>query len=143
MVSVAGVSVIALQPSPASAAAGFSVVADRPRATGAVSAAPRSGGAVMTGTSWLLVVHRRVRPHRDRSHGPTERLTRSFPGATVSGMSRAPEPSFVQLLTEQVRHEFTASQQYIAIAVWFDGHDLPRLATHFYLQSVEERNHAM
>ena len=58
-------------------------------------------------------------------------------------MSRAPEPSFVQLLTEQVRHEFTASQQYIAIAVWFDGHDLPRLATHFYLQSVEERNHAM
>ena len=58
-------------------------------------------------------------------------------------MSRAPEPSFVQLLTEQVRHEFTASQQYIAIAVWFDGHDLPRLATHFYAQSVEERNHAM
>jgi ferritin len=58
-------------------------------------------------------------------------------------MSRAPEPSFVQLLIEQVRHEFTASQQYIAIAVWFDGHDLPRLATHFYLQSVEERNHAM
>jgi ferritin len=51
--------------------------------------------------------------------------------------------SFVELLAEQVRHEFTASQQYIAIAVWFDGHDLPRLATHFYQQSVEERNHAM
>src|SRR5690606_25500752 len=33
--------------------------------------------------------------------------------------------------------------QYIAIAVWFDGHDLPRLAAHFYAQSVEERNHAM
>jgi len=58
-------------------------------------------------------------------------------------MSRAPEPSFVQLLTEQVRHEFTASQQYIAIAVWFDDHDLPRLAAQFYRQSVEERNHAM
>jgi bacterioferritin B len=53
------------------------------------------------------------------------------------------EATFVQLLTEQVRHEFTASQQYVAIAVWFDGRDLPRLATHFYLQSVEERNHAM
>ena len=58
-------------------------------------------------------------------------------------MSPAPEPSFVQLLTEQVRHEFTASQQYIAIAVWFDGHDLPRLATHFYAQSVEDRDWAL
>src|SRR6478672_1256099 len=58
-------------------------------------------------------------------------------------MSRPSEASFVELLTQQVRHEFTASQQYIAIAVWFDGHDLPRLATHFYQQSVEERNHAM
>ncbi len=51
--------------------------------------------------------------------------------------------SFVTLLGEQVRHEFTASQQYIAIAVWFDDLDLPRLAEHFYAQSVEERNHAM
>lgn len=50
---------------------------------------------------------------------------------------------FAQLLREQVRHEFTASQQYIAIAVWFDDRDLPRLAAHFYAQSVEERNHAM
>lgn len=58
-------------------------------------------------------------------------------------MPRPSEASFVELLTQQVRHEFTASQQYIAIAVWFDGRDLPRLATHFYLQSVEERNHAM
>ncbi len=51
--------------------------------------------------------------------------------------------SFAELLTAQVRNEFTASQQYIAIAVWFDDHDLPRLAAHFYRQSVEERNHAM
>lgn len=55
----------------------------------------------------------------------------------------AGEASFVALLTEQVRHEFTASQQYTAIAVWFDGQDLPRLAAHFYAQSAEERNHAM
>ena len=50
---------------------------------------------------------------------------------------------YVELLTEQIRNEFTASQQYIAIAVWFDHHDLPQLAKHFYRQSVEERNHAM
>ena len=50
---------------------------------------------------------------------------------------------FAGLLEEQVGHEFAASQQYIAIAVWFDAHDLPRLAAHFYRQSVEERNHAM
>jgi ferritin len=50
---------------------------------------------------------------------------------------------FNRMLQEQVRHEFTASQQYIALAVWFDGQDLPQLAKHFYRQSLEERNHAM
>lgn len=57
----------------------------------------------------------------------------------------APDTSsrYVDLLREQVRHEFNASQQYVAIAVWFDSHDLPQLAAHFYRQSVEERNHAM
>ncbi len=50
---------------------------------------------------------------------------------------------YVALLTDQIRNEFTASQQYIAIAVWFDSHDLPQLARHFYRQAVEERNHAM
>jgi len=50
---------------------------------------------------------------------------------------------FDTLLTEQIGHEFAASQQYIAIAVWFDNRDLPRLAAHFYRQAVEERNHAM
>ena len=57
--------------------------------------------------------------------------------------SAAPSPTFAELLAAQVRNEFTASQQYIAIAIWFDDHDLPRLAGHFYRQSVEERNHAM
>ena len=51
--------------------------------------------------------------------------------------------AFVDLLGRQIRNEFTASQQYIAAAVWFDEQDLPRLAAHFYRQSVEERNHAM
>jgi bacterioferritin B len=50
---------------------------------------------------------------------------------------------FLELLRQQIRHEFTASQQYVAVAVWFDDYDLPRLAAHFYAQSVEERNHAM
>src|SRR5213080_2005360 len=50
---------------------------------------------------------------------------------------------FHALLHEQVHHEFTNSQQYIAMAVYFDGADLPQLAQHFYAQAVEERNHAM
>jgi ferritin len=54
----------------------------------------------------------------------------------------APE-TFTQLLTRQVGNEFAASHQYIAVAVWFDGQDLPQLARHFYRQSLEERNHAM
>lgn len=46
-------------------------------------------------------------------------------------------------MQDQIRNEFTASQQYIAIAVYFDDEDLPQLAAHFYRQAVEERNHAM
>ena len=52
-------------------------------------------------------------------------------------------PKFPQLLLDQVRIEFTAAQQYTAIAVWLDGEDLPRLAARFYAQAAEERNHAM
>ena len=58
-------------------------------------------------------------------------------------MTETTAASFVDLLRTQIRNEFTASQQYVAIAVWFDGADLPRLAARFYSQSVEERNHAM
>ena len=50
---------------------------------------------------------------------------------------------FHRLLNEQIGHEFSASQQYVAIAVWFDQQTLPRLAAHFYAQALEERNHAM
>jgi bacterioferritin B len=50
---------------------------------------------------------------------------------------------FHQALQDQVRNEFTASQQYTALAVWFDDQDLPQLAKHFYRQALEERNHAM
>ena len=50
---------------------------------------------------------------------------------------------FPEALNEQVGREFAASQQYVAIAVWFDTETLPQLAAHFYRQAVEERNHAM
>lgn len=51
--------------------------------------------------------------------------------------------TFDQLLAAQIGNEFEASQQYIAIAVWYDNRDLPQLAKHFYQQALEERNHAM
>ncbi len=51
--------------------------------------------------------------------------------------------SFPQTLNEQVGHEFAASQQYVAIAVYYDSETLPQLAAHFYRQALEERNHAL
>jgi ferritin len=54
-----------------------------------------------------------------------------------------PESKFVKALNEQVGNEFAASQQYIAIAVHYDAETLPQLASFFYRQAVEERNHAM
>ncbi|HZC27030.1 MAG TPA: ferritin [Actinopolymorphaceae bacterium] len=56
---------------------------------------------------------------------------------------RKGKAGFVELLRDQIRNEFNAHQQYLALAVWFDAQDLPRLAAHFYRQSLEERNHAM
>ena len=51
--------------------------------------------------------------------------------------------TFTDSLIAQVANEFAASQQYVAIAVWYDAETLPQLAGLFYRQSVEERNHAM
>ena len=72
-------------------------------------------------------------------------MTRRLTWPIVVGMSdvNTPDTKFNALLREQIRSEFTASQQYVAIAVYFDGADLPQLAAHFYAQAVEERNHAM
>jgi ferritin len=50
---------------------------------------------------------------------------------------------FPDALNEQIGREFGASQQYVAIAVYYDRETLPQLAAHFYRQAVEERNHAM
>ena len=51
--------------------------------------------------------------------------------------------SFAESLNEQIGHEFAASQQYVAIAIYYDAETLPQLAAHFYRQALEERNHAM
>ncbi len=61
----------------------------------------------------------------------------------MTSSTESQRSKFHGLLHDQIRHEFNASQQYIATAVWFDNADLPQLASHFYAQSVEERNHAM
>jgi ferritin len=51
--------------------------------------------------------------------------------------------TFAGTLNEQIGYEFSASQQYVAIAAYYDAQSLKQLATHFYGQAVEERNHAM
>lgn len=72
-------------------------------------------------------------------------MTRPLTWPIVDFMSATdtPKTKFNALLHDQIGHEFTASQQYIAIAAYFDDADLPQLAAHFYKQAVEERNHAM
>jgi len=51
--------------------------------------------------------------------------------------------TFASKLNEQIGYEFGASQQYVAVAVYYDSQSLAQLAAHFYRQAVEERNHAM
>ncbi|MDG3010488.1 ferritin [Rhodococcus sp. D2-41] len=58
-------------------------------------------------------------------------------------MTALEKSKFLTLLHDQIKNEFTASQQYIAVAYHFDSNDLPQLARHFYEQANEERNHAM
>jgi bacterioferritin B len=54
-----------------------------------------------------------------------------------------PSDPFIAKMNEQIGDEFAAEQQYIAIAAHYDAQSLPRLASLFYKQAVEERNHAM
>src|SRR4051812_40398897 len=72
------------------------------------------------------------------------RSARRSPSARrVAVSSRMTQSRFATLLQEQVGHEFAASQQYIAIAVYFDSEALEQLAARFYTQALEERDHAM
>jgi len=49
----------------------------------------------------------------------------------------------IEGMNQQVGHEMAASMQYVAIASYFDGRSLPKLAEFFYAQAEEEREHAM
>ncbi len=46
-------------------------------------------------------------------------------------------------LNQQIGNEFESSQQYVAIAAYFDSEALPQLAGFFFRQAEEERDHAM
>src|SRR5690554_2973739 len=50
---------------------------------------------------------------------------------------------FFSKLQEQIGHEFSAHQQYVAIATYYDTLTMPRMAVVFYEQAIEERDHAM
>jgi ferritin len=50
---------------------------------------------------------------------------------------------FVEELNGQIGREFGASQQYVAVAIYFDALTLPQLAAFFFRQALEERDHAM
>jgi ferritin len=54
-----------------------------------------------------------------------------------------PDRSFPDALNAQIANEFAASQQYVGAAVYYDAATLPRLASFFYRQALEEREHAM
>ena len=54
-----------------------------------------------------------------------------------------PAQQFVDALNEQIANEFAASHQYAAIAAHYESRTFPRLASFFYAQALEERNHAM
>ena len=54
-----------------------------------------------------------------------------------------PAETFVSRLNEQIANEFAAHQQYVACAVYYDAETLPQLASFFYRQAIEERDHAM
>jgi ferritin len=49
----------------------------------------------------------------------------------------------VDAINKQVVEEFTASLQYIAIALHFDSETLPELSKFFHAQGMEEHGHAM
>ena len=53
------------------------------------------------------------------------------------------DQSFTDALNKQISNEFSASQQYVGAAVYYDKETLPRLAAFFYRQAAEERDHAM
>ncbi len=54
-----------------------------------------------------------------------------------------PAPRFSEQLNLQIGNELSAHNQYLAVAVHYDAHTMPRMAAFFYQQALEERDHAM
>lgn len=64
------------------------------------------------------------------------------------GLGKAKDASGIkedtlQLLQEQVEHEFFAERLYLSIAVWLDDQGYPETAKFFSEHALEERGHAM
>lgn len=51
--------------------------------------------------------------------------------------------ALIELLNQQIQNETKAAAQYMAIAVYFESESLPALASFFFEQAAEEREHAM
>jgi len=66
-----------------------------------------------------------------------------MPSPPIQESISVPAQRFVTALNEQIAAEFAASHQYAAIGIHYEARTLPRLASFFYAQAVEERNHAM
>src|SRR5688572_18571640 len=50
---------------------------------------------------------------------------------------------FADQLNTQIGNELAAHNQYLACAVYYDALTMPQMATFFYGQALEERDHAM
>ena len=50
---------------------------------------------------------------------------------------------FVEALNAQIGNEFAAHQQYVACAIYYDDLTMHQMASFFYAQALEERDHAM
>ena len=51
--------------------------------------------------------------------------------------------TFAQALNDQISSEFAAHQAYLSAAIYYDDLTMPQMASFFYRQALEERNHAM
>lgn len=54
-----------------------------------------------------------------------------------------PAARFVEQLNTQIGNELAAHNQYLACAVYYDALTMPQMASFFYAQALEERDHAM
>src|SRR3954451_7960284 len=54
-----------------------------------------------------------------------------------------PSERFVDALNAQVAREFAAAHQYTAIGAYYAGETFPQLASFFFKQAEEEREHAL